>query len=794
VKEAEVLKIPEQETQTGPGKCEECSLSIRRMVPGYGPDKANVVIVGEAPGRMEVLEGRPFVGQSGKLLDAMLEGLGYHRKDVYTTNVCLCRPDENREPTDHEIMCCNERLYEEIKSREPKVVIAMGKTASRTLFTEKFEDATLLDTRGMFRFNSRLGCKVFSTFHPAYLLRSPDQFNVTMEDLETALNPDIWDKTYNVEDVTYHVCTTALEAVKELEKHKDGEVAVIDVETDGYNMNTNRLLCAGICFDGKHVIVIPEKVLYDPFFRWNCKLGRFRAVGHNIKFDAKFISKQLGVKINIYGDTMLQHYVQLETQGTHGLKNLLGRKFGVPDYKQEVFIYLKKKSDSFRGVPPEILHKYVSRDAAFTRLLWEVQSNEIKGTSSEKVYETVMMPVERMLTEIEQIGIRVDPEYATAIHAKMSKVSNEIVKKIRDAAGLPNLNPNSPKQVAHLLYEQLALPSRFKGSTRKEALQKLEHLHPIVSDLLALRRNNKLLNTYVDKVLRVKDENDMLYPDYRLHGTTSGRLSCRGGRKGSVDEQAGGYPIQTIPREGGIREMFIPTKEGNVFVMSDYNQAEVRMMAILSGDENLRKVLEGPLRLHKYYAIMKYGENYTKSEYIRAKAIVFGISYGRKARSVAEEFNITLVEAQGLIDDYFERFPKLKEWIDKVHNDISNGVIPTSFFGRQRHFGLITDANRNEVMNEAVNFYCQGPASDVTILSAVKVCEELGPVVRALLHDSIMIEVPLEEYQEAACVLKDIMESTPHKCFDTKGILFPCDVHAATRWSDEDEYSLPLDL
>lgn len=236
--------------------------------------------------------------------------------------------------------------------------------------------------------------------------------------------------------------------------------------------------------------------------------------------------------------------------------------------------------------------------------------------------------------------------------------------------------------------------------------------------------------------------------------------------------------------------MFIPS-EGNVLMEVDFSQAELRTLAYLSQDEFLKNVYINDKDLHDEVAIELYGEDFTKEQRVMAKTINFGLAYGRTAYSIAETFDMSTEEAQELLDRWFEQKPGAAKYIKETRQEPHKGIIPKTVFGRKRRFGAIDKKNAWAIENEAINFPIQSTASDLTLLSAVRLQPLLNgkAMIVNLVHDSIVLDVPKENVAEIAKLTKSIMEETPQIYLDTE-IPFKADVEIGDRWGSLKEVNV----
>jgi DNA polymerase-1 len=346
-----------------------------------------------------------------------------------------------------------------------------------------------------------------------------------------------------------------------------------------------------------------------------------------------------------------------------------------------------------------------------------------------------------------------------------------------------HVNPNSPDEVSELLYERYGLKIKGKTpqDTRKETFDKLPP-HPAVQLIRKYRSTTKMLSTYIAGIEK-RARGDRIHTTFKLHATTTGRLS-------SSEPN-----IQNIPREARYRRMY-RARPGFVLLEADYNMAELRMLAALSGDRFLTGVfLDDKRNLHDEVSVAMYGADYTGDQRIRAKAINFGIPYGRKAFSVAEEHDMSVSEAQRLIDAWFARAPEAAQFLKRQRAAPSEGRTLVTVFGRKRRPGIVSAERIEGLQNEFANFHMQSPVSDFTLHAGM----EFLPLVKQydahivnLVHDSTVTEVPDDPViiAKVARIIKEAQEGVPTKWIKTP-IRFKVDMKKGTHWGLSEKYELP---
>ncbi len=764
--------------------CDNCVYGGRKVF-GVGNPKAKIVVVGEAPGVLEISRGTPFTGPSGDLLlNALKKALPNSEKilqDVYFTNALQCLPKKKKDQKKLMEACgsCSHRLFAELEEHDRDVIIALGNAALWTLTGDYKKKITR--ERGN-RYDSPLAkYGVVSALHPNHLLRgggNPKQFQadiqyaVSLLDGVDVLAPPPEPKYTVVNNIWKY-----LELKEALYALEPGSVVGSDIETSGFDHLDNRILCTGFCFEEGHVYVVETPFLDKSLFREELEFA-----WHNGKFDIKFLRANGCPKARVDHDTMLLSYAMNEQGGVHDLEQVASDWLGAPNYKDMLEEYLPNKQTSYEVIPKPVLHKYLAIDAQLTFLLQDKMYKKL--AEDEKLvhlYHKVLIPGSEYLAQIEAHGIKVDPIQVAKNSARMIEEANDCKNRLNALSiGImgKEINPNSWQQIKELLYVNLQLgPKSF--STDKTTLEKLPK-HPAVDLLLQYKLVNKALSTYVKPVLSNRSSDGRIHPSFLLHGTTTGRLACRSPN------------IQNVPRTGELREQYIP-RDGCVFLEVDLSQAELRSLACLSRDTLMCEIYNSNTRnLHDEVAVERFGENFTKEQKMRAKALNFGIVYGRMAFSLAAEFEVPVREAQTWIDGWFTQFPGAHEFIERCRSAAAMGQTMSTVFGRKRRFDLVTRERLNNLQNEAANFPHQSIASDITMVTGSRLIQPLREKYNALIvntvHDCLIVDIPNNEDQiySAAKLIMDTMEKTPLE-WGLDEVPFKAEAEVGPRWGQLEE-------
>jgi DNA polymerase-1 len=773
--------------------CHECPLAEAAMVCGRGPLPSEYIIVGESPGATEVRLGKPFVGPSGKLLERALDVLSVPMDGVRITNAVLCHPGRGQAKEnvlEEARRCCRPRLLQELQQANPNVIISLGRYAAESLLNSS---QGIMSIRGSFQESEELPAPVLPTLHPAAVLRKPDLFQDFHSDLKTAFRPPMPDLVFPVGPEQYRVIDTVSEAVAFLltTASVQPEIA-FDLETSGFDMIDDLILCMVFCWDRLEATIIKGQVLYRPEVAGALRQvfnGRGRKwIGHGAKFDICFLQAQLGTAPRIHFDTLLAHYALDERRGTHDLKVLCRQLFQAPDWEGDIRRYLSKpRTDSYALLPAAVLYKYAAHDGVYTWRLYQYYLKELaKHPRLLNLFQELLVPAQNALAGVELYGVSVSEEVASSVgddlEARLFELEDQMCEMLNDV----EFNPNSPQQVAAAMFDRFKLPKiQGRSTNSKSVLPRLMDAHPFVPLIAEYRKASKLFSTYVDKMPRMRSSDGRVHGSFMVHGTVTGRLASRNPN------------LQNIPRESRVKDMFV-SSPSSVLVMGDYSQAEFRMLGYYSGDEWLLRVFREGRDLHGETATEMFGPNYTKEERVVGKMVNFGLTYGRTPEAMAEDVRLpgmNKARAVAFIQKYFGRMPVAQQWIkDTIKQARAQGYLENAF-GRRRRFPLITRANVRDVERQAVNFMCQSTASDITLLSLIRLHELFETVHSSLdvhilltVHDSILVECPTINLSKVASVVKTVMEDIPLR---TLGPLMPftVDISYGTRWGSLKDYA-----
>lgn len=485
-------------------------------------------------------------------------------------------------------------------------------------------------------------------------------------------------------------------------------------------------------------------------------------IGHNLKFDILMLKQEnIEVEGRLY-DTMVASYLLNPDKQTHSLEELA---FEYLQHRKRSFTDVLGKHRSFKEVPIHEATLYAAEDAELSFELKEILFERLKEEGLDKLYFELEMPLIKVLAEMQHTGIMVDLELIEMISKEIEKELTSIQLKIYNLAG-EKFNINSTQQLGKILFEKLKLKTGKKTktgfSTNIEVLEELAKSHELPAEILNYRTLYKLKTTYLDTLPKlVNKETGRIHTTFNQTVTATGRLS-------SSDPN-----LQNIPVKGfwgnKIRELFIAPK-GSLLLSADYSQIELRILAHMSKDEKLIDAFLQGIDIHSRTASEIFNvplESIKADQRRMAKTINFGIIYGISPFGLSESLNITKSEANRLIEDYFNRHPSVKEYIEKTIKEARLKGYVTTLLGRRRYIPNINSDNiafRQQAERIAINTPIQGTAADLIKKAMISIYENIklqGFKTKMLLqiHDELLFEVPENELENIKNIVKVQMEN-----------------------------------
>ena len=593
-------------------------------------------------------------------------------------------------------------------------------------------------------------------------------------DSSTGRSPGGTYKTVEDTDHLYQYVNTELGQKLLLDKLLRQKSVCFDTETTSLNTLEARLV--GIAFSygqGKgYYLPIPEDedgaktVLnrFRPFF----ENESIEKIGQNLKYDIKvLLNYDLEVKGPLF-DTMIAHYL-LNPDMRHNMDLLAETYLGYSPVSIESLIGKKGKNQgSMRDVPLDKLTEYAVEDADVTWQLKNLFEKDLEKNGLKKLFSEIEIPLVQVLASMELEGINLDTDFLKELSGEFDKDVQKLEEKIYKEADT-DFNLASPKQLGVVLFEKLKLLDKPKKTrtgqyaTGEEVLSKLAADHAIVADILEWRGLVKLKNTYVDSL-----PNEVNPSTGRVHTTYSQTVAATG-RLSSNNPNLQNIPIRT-KRGQLIRKAFVPRNKDYLLLAADYSQLELRLIAELSGDEEMKASFLRGEDIHRSTAAKVFKvplDKVTREQRSYAKTVNFGIIYGVSSFGLSQQTDLSRTEASELIKTYYETYPTLRDYISKqVDFARDNGYVET-ILGRRRYLKNINSRNavvRSADERNAVNAPIQGSAADIIKIAMIRLHEIFkteGYKSKMLLqvHDELVFDVHKKEMDALRPLVKNEMEN-----------------------------------
>ncbi|MBB4807732.1 DNA polymerase-1 [Chryseobacterium defluvii] len=537
----------------------------------------------------------------------------------------------------------------------------------------------------------------------------------------------------------------------------------LEAELVGMSFSYKKGLAYYIPLSENREEVLQTLEIFRPFFEKEDLLK----IAHNLKFDYKILKQyDITVKGAMF-DTMIAHYL-LNPDGRHGMDYLSEVYLNYKPVSIETIIGKKGKNQgNFRDADLRTQTDYAAEDADVTFQLYELFAPQLKKEGLEDLFFKIEMPLMEVLAKMELAGISLDEKWLSQESKDLENDLKQLETKIFELSG-EEFNMNSPRQLGDILFEKLQLDPKAKKTktgqyaTSEDVLQKLASKHEIIQHILEYRTYQKLKSTYVDALPSQIDKDDK-----RVH-TNFSQTTAATGRLASVNPNLQNIPIRTL-RGQQIRGAFV-SGEGKKIISADYSQIELRLIAEISGEENMIKAFQNGEDIHASTAAKLFKiplEEVSKTQRGQAKTVNFGIIYGQGAFGLAEQTGLSRTEAKQMIDAYFATYPKLKEYMaEQVNKARELGYVET-LLGRKRHLKDINSGNfvvKGHAERNAINAPIQGSAADVIKMAMIKIDHELQTQnlkTKMLLqvHDELIFESPTDEVEAASKLIKTEMES-----------------------------------
>jgi len=615
--------------------------------------------------------------------------------------------------------------------------------------------------------------------------RLENNFLINNEEVND-INQDIKSLDSGLEFVTISSIT---ELSKVIEQIKKKGFFAIDTETNSLDIEKAELVGMSISFDEKKAFYIPlghkdiktQEIIKNQLSKKEvlkqiqsiCFDSSILKIGQNLKYDMRILKKD-NVIFNSIEDTMLLSYALDNGLTRHGMDDLAYRHLNHTTIKYKDLVGVGKKQITFDYVPIDEATKYAAEDALITLKIYNQLKPRLIAENASAVYEKIDKPLINVLSLMEEFGIKVNKNYLKELSNNFSKDALKLEKQIYKIAG-KEFNIGSPKQLGEMLFVEMKIKGGKKTKTGTHSTDSgiLEDLslqgHEVAKLVLDWREVTKLRSTYTDSLQeQIDSKSKRVHTSYAIATTLTGRLS-------SNDPNLQNIPIRT-DKGKQIRHAFIAEKNYKL-VSLDYSQIELRLAAEISKDKNFINAFVNNEDIHSSTAkeIFNVADKNLTSEHRRkAKAINFGILYGISPYGLAKQLSITNFEAKNYIENYFARFPKIKDFMEYQVNFAKTNNYVQTIFGRRCNIKGINDKNfavRGFAERQSINAPIQGTAADIIKLSMIEIHKnildnKLNAKMLLQVHDELIFEIKESYVEESLNAIKNIMETTHTKYKD----------------------------
>ena len=572
----------------------------------------------------------------------------------------------------------------------------------------------------------------------------------------------------------------AKEVLAALKKGEVGYAFVYENE-EGQGLALYQEQLGGVWMEASMAFLMQELLeIFQPFFADSA----YRKIGHDVKKDIRFLRSYGYDGFTAEFDTAIGAYILNATGSSYEYDDIAAAFLNETYPSQEEVFGKGRTKKAFAALPEAERTAYGARQAEIFFRARKVMEERLAENEQKSLFYDMEMPLIYVLADMEKYGIKVDKAALLAYQKRLGESLDGMEEEIYALAG-EKFNINSPKQLGVILFEKLGLKGGKKTktgySTAADVLEKLRTAHPIVERILHYRQLAKLKSTYADGLLAVMDaETEKIYSTFNQTITATGRIS-------STEPNLQNIPVRLeLGRE--LRKIFIPESAEFCFLDADYSQIELRVLAHISGDESLIAAFKSNQDIHRMTASQVFHvpfDEVTPLQRSNAKAVNFGIIYGKGAFSLGQDLGISRKEAEEYINAYFARYPKIKTFMEDTIKNVTKNVYVSTLWNRRRNMPELQSSNfmqRAAGERAAMNMPIQGTAADIIKLAMIKVhraLQEGGYRSRLILqvHDELLIEAYKEEKEAVAKILKENMEHAAD-------LLVPLDVdvHEGASW------------
>lgn len=736
--------------------CELCSLwesAETVCLWGKGPKSPRVMVVLEAPGPRADSGGDFIAGPAGKMFVELLKDAQI--ADYYVTHSVKCKPPESESPSAAQLKSCKDYLAREIRQTRPEYVVTLGANALKSLARGKITQlhGSVMELPDF---------KLYPLFHPAVALRDPTKLPFLRQDVIRLGKILRGEPSVGEQEIHWEVIRTLDQWNSFIDEYAQAPEIGVDTETTGLDREDPEFQVNSIQISlptGRN-FSIPLMVRDSP---WSIKFQRMfvtelvrlstgkRVVMQNGKFDNLNLRKKFGVQFYLTDDTMLAHHL-LDENSPHGLDSMAMIELDAPNWDVDLKTKLGLGDLSK-------FYKYGCQDTFYTLQLYYIyRARLLKIPNLRRLFYKLVMPIARVFEDIEEDGHFINLKRMEEVETQLTEQRDGLLGKLNEVA---EINWNSPTQIGKVFFEDLKMPVLEKTpggepSTAESTLLRLEH--PVAKLLMEYRGVEKNLSTYIIGWKSLM-HGDRLFLSTKLHGTVTGRYASR---------------LHQVPRDPLIRSL-IDAPNGWVLVVADYSQIELRLAAMVSGDQRMLMVFQTGGDIHAATASEILGKDpklLTKEERKMGKPVNFGFIYGmwwKKFKIYARDnygVEFTDDESREYRERFFELYSSLPDWHERMRRCVRMFGEVSSLSGRVRHLPGIdsTDKSvRQEAERQGINSPIQGFGSgDLKGMAMIEIHETFDRDtvrIKGEVHDSILMWIREDVYKDVVPEIKSIMES-----------------------------------
>ena len=569
-----------------------------------------------------------------------------------------------------------------------------------------------------------------------------------------------------------------------INKVKENNELIIKTVTREGNILDKRIKYIFLSVDGKKIYYVEENSIHKLEYIFTS--NEIKKLGYNLK-DDYIALKPYSIKLeNIYFDITIAEYLIDSMSSTSYECSAIAMKYLTKKVKtKEELLGKGVKAKKYQDLSFEELSSHISQIIDTVKSVMPIMEENLKESNMDGLLYHVEMPLVEVLADMEYEGVKVDKEKLNELGSQFKEIIKKLESEIYEISG-EEFNINSPKQLGVILFEKLGLPvikkTKTGYSTNAEVLDKLKDQSPIIDKIIEYRQIVKLNSTYVEGLLSIINPIDgRIHSSFNQTITTTGRIS-------STEPNLQNIPVK-LEMGRNIRKVFISDK-GCKLVDADYSQVELRVLAHMSQDETMIDAFKHNEDIHTKTASQVFNvsmDEVTSKQRSDAKAVNFGIVYGKSDFGLSEDLNIPVKQAKEYIENYFNKYNKIKEFMDNIIEDASSNGYVTTILNRRRYIPEIKSSNfmlRNAGKRAAMNAPIQGSAADIikiAMINVYKKLEENNLKSKLILqvHDELIVEAVDSEIDIVKKIVKDEMENAV--CLDVN---LDVDLNIGDSWYD----------